>query len=101
MGGGAAIIRPGGLRDDEPHATLDRMRDALAHRGPDDATRAVVDDWVALGHRRLSILDLEGSRQPLTNETGTVTCIFNGEIYNFVELRARLVALGHQFATRG
>lgn len=101
MCGVVAIARPAGLHHDERVETLHRMRDALAHRGPDDATSAVVDDWVALGHRRLSILDLAGSRQPLVDESGDVVCIFNGEIYNFRELRARLEALGHRFATRG
>ena len=101
MCGVVAIARPGGLFDDERGATLLRMRDRLAHRGPDDATSAVIDEWVALGHRRLSIIDRAGSRQPLFDERGTVGCIFNGEIYNFVELRARLRALGHRFATSG
>jgi asparagine synthase (glutamine-hydrolysing) len=101
MCGVVAIVRSGGLRDDERGPLLERMRDALAHRGPDDATAAVLDDWVALGHRRLSIIDQSGSRQPLVNEIGTIACVFNGEIYNFVELRTRLEALGHRFATRG
>ena len=102
MCGLVAIVRPAGLTADErgPDAG-ERMRDRLAHRGPDDATSAVVDDWVALGHRRLAVLDLAGSRQPLTERDRTVMCVFNGEIYNFVELRARLSALGHRFATRG
>ena len=92
MCGVVAIARPGGLWDDERDATLVRMRDALAHRGPDDATAAVVDDWVALGHRRLSIIDLRrlGASRSTTSD-GTVACIFNGEIYNFVQLRARAV----------
>lgn len=77
------------------------MRDALAHRGPDDATEEIVDGWAALGFRRLAILDVEGARQPLHDGAGQVACIFNGEIYNFQELRARLQALGHRFTTRG
>lgn len=101
MCGVVAIVRPSGLREDEREATLVRMRDALTHRGPDDATVEVIDDWVGLGFRRLSIIDLEGSRQPLHNETGTISCLFNGEIYNFQELRERLTALGHRFATHG
>ena len=101
MCGLVAIARARGLQEHERGPTLERMRDALAHRGPDDATELVVDDWVALGHRRLSIIDRAGSRQPLWNERRTVACIFNGEIYNFVALRARLEALGHRFATRG
>jgi asparagine synthase (glutamine-hydrolysing) len=101
MCGFVVLARSDGLSADERGATLERMRDALTHRGPDDATTAVVDEWLALGHRRLSVIDVHGSRQPLWNETHTVACVFNGEIYNFVELRARLEALGHRFATRG
>jgi asparagine synthase (glutamine-hydrolysing) len=76
-----------------------RMTAALEHRGPDDegyfaAGRA------ALGFRRLSIIDLEGGRQPIRNETGDITLICNGEIYNSPELRAQLVAAGHRFRTR-
>ncbi|MDQ3296415.1 MAG: asparagine synthase (glutamine-hydrolyzing) [Myxococcota bacterium] len=82
-------------------ATFAGMRDALAHRGPDDRSLATIDGWVMLGHRRLSIIDLEGARQPLHNEDGQIVCVFNGEIYNFLELRARLRGLGHQFATDG
>lgn len=82
-------------------ARLAARRDSLAHRGPDDATLEVVDDWVGLGFRRLSIIDVEGARQPLRSEDGQVVCIFNGEIYNFVELRTQLRKLGHTFATAG
>jgi len=80
---------------------VDTLRDTLKHRGPDDATTEIVDHWVALGHRRLSIIDVDGARQPLRNEDGQVVCIFNGEIYNFVDLRTRLRALGHVFTTAG
>ena len=54
---------------------------------------------VALGHRRLAILDLEGGRQPLTNEDGSVSLVFNGEIYNYLDLRRRLEGAGHKFRT--
>src|SRR5215471_3008731 len=101
MCGIAAIVRSKGLYEHERGATLTQMRDALAHRGPDDATLEQVDDWVGLGFRRLSIIDLEGARQPLWNETREIGCIFNGEIYNFQSLRERLIALGHRFSTRG
>lgn len=80
---------------------IERMRDAVAHRGPDDATLERIDNWIALGHRRLSIIDVEGAQQPLRTESGDVVVVFNGEIYNFQELRRRLVALGHTFATHG
>ena len=101
MCGLVAIIRSSGLQDHERAQTIDRMRDAIAHRGPDDATSLVVQDWAALGFRRLSIIDLAGSRQPLSNETESVHVVFNGEIYNFQELRLRLEALGHTFRTHG
>ncbi len=83
-----------------------RMTARLRHRGPDGdgvwQTRARGQgEWdVALGHRRLSIIDLEGGRQPLGNEDGRVQITFNGEIYNFAALRGALESHGHTFATR-
>ncbi|MDD4850128.1 MAG: asparagine synthase (glutamine-hydrolyzing) [Gemmiger sp.] len=74
------------------------MADLIAYRGP-DGEGYYVDGQVALGHRRLSIIDLEGGKQPMFNEDGSLVVIFNGEIYNFMELRAELEAAGHQFAT--
>ena len=82
------------------HADLRRMTDTLGHRGPDDSgywsdpARAVY-----FGHRRLSILDLKGGRQPMLTADEKLVIVFNGEIYNFAELRAQLVARGHQFQT--
>jgi len=76
-----------------------RLCDVLAHRGPDDEGYYIKGP-VALGQRRLAILDLAGGRQPMGNEDSTVWITFNGEIYNFRELRARLEGLGHRFATR-
>ena len=76
-----------------------RLCEALGHRGP-DGEGYHTDGPVSLGHRRLAILDLAGGRQPMSNEDGTVWVTFNGEIYNFAELRRRLEALGHRFATR-
>ena len=78
-----------------------QQRDALSHRGPDDATLETIDGWVTLGHRRLSIIDLEGARQPLRSEDGRIALVFNGEVYNFQDLRSRLSALGHTFSTAG
>jgi asparagine synthase (glutamine-hydrolysing) len=75
-----------------------RMLDALSHRGP-DGEGIFADDQVILGHRRLSIIDLEGGRQPLSNRAGTVQLICNGEIYNYREIRARLERQGYQFIT--
>jgi asparagine synthase (glutamine-hydrolysing) len=78
---------------------LRRMTRALSHRGPDDEGY-YEGDGVGLGHRRLSIIDLGGGRQPLCNEDGTIWIVFNGEIYNFMELRRELVAAGHRFKTQ-
>lgn len=78
---------------------VDRMARTLAARGPDDSAR-FVDDRAALGHRRLSIIDLEGGRQPMTNEDQSVWVVANGEIYNFPDLRRSLEAKGHRFQTR-
>lgn len=79
---------------------LRRMRDAMTHRGPDDAG-VYVDGPVGLGHRRLSIVDLTtAGHQPMCNEDGTVWLVFNGEIYNYVELAAELERRGHRFRSR-
>ncbi|MEX0729907.1 MAG: XrtA/PEP-CTERM system amidotransferase [Aquisalimonadaceae bacterium] len=78
---------------------LARMNDALTHRGPDDSGLHL-GPGIGLGHRRLSIIDLAGGRQPLYNEDHTVAVVFNGEIYNHAELSTELRALGHRFRTR-
>ncbi len=78
--------------------TLKRATDALVHRGPDDEG-FYLDGELGLGNRRLSIIDLPGGHQPLSNEDQTVWITFNGEIYNYRELRAQLVERGHQFRT--
>jgi asparagine synthase (glutamine-hydrolysing) len=76
------------------------MTAALRHRGPDDESYYLSPDRrVGLGHRRLSIIDLAGGKQPMANEDGTAWVVFNGEIYNFAELRKRLEDRGHRFAT--
>jgi asparagine synthase (glutamine-hydrolysing) len=77
---------------------LTAMTDAAAHRGP-DASGCHVAPGIGLGHRRLSIIDLSTGDQPLCNETGTVWTVFNGEIYNFADVRAELAARGHRFRT--
>ena len=76
-----------------------RMCDAIRHRGPDDWGR-FVEGGVGLGMRRLSIIDLAGGHQPISNEDGTVVVVFNGEIYNHESIRKDLIARGHQFRTR-
>ena len=77
---------------------IERMCDAIYHRGPDEDGYYTSPD-VALGMRRLSIIDLKTGRQPVSNEDGSVWVVFNGEIYNFQELRADLEKQGHRFAT--
>jgi asparagine synthase (glutamine-hydrolysing) len=80
-----------------------RMLDALAHRGPDGAGIEVLDQGqVVFGHRRLAIIDLSANAaQPMTNEDGSVWLTFNGEIYNYRDLRCRLQTAGHRFRTNG
>ena len=76
-----------------------RMTDVIAHRGPDQ-DGVWCDEHVTLGHRRLSIIDLsEAGRQPMPNEDGAVQVVFNGEIYNFAEIRKDLEAKGHVFTS--
>ncbi len=75
-----------------------RMTDAIAHRGPDGAG-VWTAPGVGLGHRRLSIIDLEGGAQPMHSDDGSLTLSFNGEIYNFRELRVELEAAGYAFQT--
>ena len=90
-------------------STLRQMTDVLRHRGPDDDGTYTNEfrlrppyepmPGVALGFRRLSIIDLEGGHQPMSNEDGTVWVVFNGEIYNYPALRRRLDGAGHSFRT--
>jgi len=82
--------------------TLEQVRcmtDTIVHRGPDDEGFHVRGN-IGLGMRRLSIIDVAGGHQPIYNEDGTVAIVFNGEIYNFLELRQGLESRGHQFSTR-
>ena len=76
-----------------------RMNEAIAHRGP-DGEGLHLEPGVALGHRRLAIIDLATGQQPLYNEDGSVVVVFNGEIYNYQALIPELQALGHSFHTR-
>ena len=77
---------------------IKNMADKIIHRGP-DAEGYFVDDYIALGHRRLSIIDLKGGDQPLYNETKDIALIFNGEIYNYKTIREDLINKGHKFKT--
>jgi asparagine synthase (glutamine-hydrolysing) len=79
-------------------AAIERATDAMVHRGPDD-DGFLIDRDLGLGNRRLSIIDLPGGHQPLSNEDQTIWITFNGEIYNYRELRPALEAHGHQFRT--
>src|SRR3954469_15121516 len=97
MCGIAGIIATDGL-DPDAHARAVRMRDVMTHRGPDDAG-VHEDGHAVLVHRRLSIVDLAGGRQPLSNEDGTQWIVFNGEIYNHASVREVLEGFGHRYRT--
>ena len=86
------------LGEAEANVRVRAMCDAIAHRGP-DSDGFFVDHDVALGMRRLSIIDVHGGHQPISNEDGSVTVVFNGEIYNHRALRQQLEASGHRFST--
>lgn len=95
------VLGPAKHQDRE---TLIKLTDLMLHRGPDGAgyrLHATADErfQIAFGHRRLSIIDIGGGAQPMSSEDGRFTLIFNGEIYNYVELRQELVARGHRFRT--
>src|SRR5258708_2502734 len=78
---------------------IEKMTRMMVHRGPDDEGY-YLDDSLAFGFRRLSIIDLEGGHQPMSDQEESVWIVFNGEIYNFPELRNELESLGHQFRTK-
>jgi len=83
---------------DISQAQLDKWTDTLSHRGPDDSGTHL-DNQAGLGHRRLSIIDLAGGKQPIYNEDRTKCIVFNGEIYNYRMLRQELIEKGHRFTT--
>lgn len=89
------------LKEDAPvdPTLINRMSSAMMHRGPDDCG-VYTSRKIGLGHRRLSIIDLQSGKQPLSNENNTVWVVFNGEIYNFRELRNELLGRGHSFRTQ-
>jgi asparagine synthase (glutamine-hydrolysing) len=92
---GIALTQPGRINQ----SVLAAMGAVMAHRGPDGAG-TYVRPTVGLSHVRLSIVDVEGGAQPLSNEDGRLTIVYNGEVYNHVELRAELESKGHRFRTR-
>src|SRR3989337_819898 len=93
MCGFIGVIHRDGMLPPQPQ--LDEMRDLLRHRGPDDAG-VYRDARVALGFRRLAILDPSADgRQPMSNEDGSLWIVFNGEVYNYVELRSQIESRHH------
>ncbi|MGH9890497.1 MAG: asparagine synthetase B family protein, partial [bacterium] len=96
MCGIAGYVDFSGLQRDEARVRLKHMTDSLVHRGPDEEGFHI-DGFAALGHRRLSIIDLSTGQQPMSALDGRVQIVFNGEIYNFPALRAELEAKGHRF----
>ena len=93
---GVVNSEPGGVEAD----TIRRMCQSIVHRGPDDEG-TYVKDGAGLGVRRLSVIDIAGGRQPVFNEDKTICIVYNGEIYNFPELRRELESRGHRFLTHG
>jgi asparagine synthase (glutamine-hydrolysing) len=82
-----------------PDAVLARMTDSIRHRGP-DASGYYRDPFASLGHRRLSIIDVAGGQQPMSNEDGALRIVYNGEIFNHADLRPALEQAGHRYRTR-
>src|ERR1700674_1206761 len=86
-------------REPFPQEVVHRMNETIVHRGPDDEG-IYCGEGIGLGFRRLSIIDLAGGHQPISNEDGRLWVMLNGEIYNYPELRRELESRGHRFATR-
>lgn len=84
---------------DDPDEVLEKMMNTIIHRGPDSGGK-YIDEDIALGFRRLSIIDLEQGDQPILNEDGSKVLVFNGEIYNFQSIREELILAGHIFKTK-
>ena len=86
------------MNQNDKSKTLEEMMNTIVHRGP-SSSGEFIDEGAAIGFRRLSIIDLEGGDQPIFNEDKSKLITFNGEIYNFRELREDLIAKGHDFTT--
>src|SRR6185437_5421435 len=98
MCGIAGWFDPLGLSPPD-RAQLQAMADAIAHRGP-DGEGFYLAPGIGLAHRRLAVIDLSTGAQPMQDIGGTITIVFNGEIYNFADLKAELIGRGHRFHTR-
>ena len=99
MCGITGFFNTAGHNQESARAQVKRMADTLIHRGPDEEG-FYVDENVALGHRRLSIIDLSSGQQPMSTTNGSYHIVFNGEIYNYQEIRKELQNKGHQFQTK-
>ncbi|MCS6873551.1 MAG: asparagine synthase (glutamine-hydrolyzing) [Pyrinomonadaceae bacterium] len=101
MCGIVGMAYPRFSRDEVKLEAVRRMRDKLSHRGPDDKGEFIeLDGKVGLGHRRLSIVDIEGGHQPMFNEDSSIILVYNGEIYNHTDLRQELERKSHSYRTR-
>src|SRR3954452_9660490 len=98
MCGISGIVLSSASRRELSPRIAERMRDVLSHRGPDDFGM-FLEDGVALGHRRLSIVDVHAGHQPMFNEDGNLQIVYNGEIYNHSDSRSELEAIGHVYPT--
>ena len=98
MCGFAGYITKEGLAKNYKDDLLEMMN-AIVHRGPDDAG-SHIDDMAGLGFRRLSIIGIENGKQPMYNEDGSIVVVFNGEIYNYKEIKEELINKGHLFKTQ-
>ncbi len=98
MCGITGIFNYRGLGDPVSLPLIEKMCNVMTYRGPDDWGNYVSrDGMVGMGMRRLSIIDIQGGNQPISNEDGLIKLVFNGEIYNFKELRRNLIKCGHRF----
>jgi asparagine synthase (glutamine-hydrolysing) len=88
-----------GILSTDGRGNIEAMTDVLGHRGP-DGHGYYRDNHISLGHRRLSIIDVAGGKQPISNESDSLQLVCNGEIYNSPELRTQLINAGHRFKTK-
>lgn len=79
--------------------TIRKMIDIMAHRGPDDEG-IYLDEWISLGHKRLAVIDIQGGHQPMVSQDGRYVIVYNGELYNYLELRQILQKCGYKFVTK-